>query len=86
MTLSPKAAERRVFKALTSGSRPAGKRLWVDLVSTPGWRDRVRFAWSNLLPSAAYMRVRYNIRHGLLTPLYYPYRWLLGIRSALWKV
>jgi len=85
MALSPRAAERHVFEALTAGSRPAGKQLWVDLASTPGWRKRVRFAWSNILPSTSYMRMRYNIRHGLLTPFYYPYRWLLGIRSALWK-
>jgi hypothetical protein len=86
MGLSPQAVERRVFEALTAEGRPAGKRLWVDLVSTKGWRQRARFAWSNIVPSAGYMRIRYNIRHGLLTPLYYPYRWLLGIRSALWKV
>jgi hypothetical protein len=85
LALRPSAVERRVFEALTAGVTPAGKRLWVDLVSTPGWRRRARFAWSNILPSADYMRMRYNIRHGLLTPLYYPYRWLLGIRSALWK-
>ena len=85
MGLRPTAAERRVFEALRASARQAGKRLWVDLVSTPGWRQRVRFAWSNILPSADYMRVRYNIRHELLTPFYYPYRWLLGLRSALWK-
>jgi hypothetical protein len=85
MALSPRPAERHVFEALTAGSRPAGRQLWVDLASTPGWRMRARFAWSNILPSTGYMRMRYNIRHGLLTPLYYPYRWLLGIRSALWK-
>jgi hypothetical protein len=84
--LKPGPAERRVFEAMTAEARPVGERLWVDLLTTPNWRKRLRFAWSNLLPSAKYMRVRYNIRHGLLTPLYYPYRWLLGIRSTLWKV
>ncbi len=84
--LQPSAAGRRVFEGLGGAGRPAGPRLWLDLTSMPGWRRRLRFAWSNLLPSARYMRMRYNIRHGLLTPLYYPYRWLLGIRSALWKV
>ncbi|MEP7359193.1 MAG: nucleotidyltransferase family protein, partial [Anaerolineales bacterium] len=86
LALRPSAAEQRVFARLTSAERSAGRRLWVDLATMPGWGRRMRFAWSNLWPSPAYMRMRYNIRHGLLTPLYYPYRWLLGIRSALWKV
>jgi hypothetical protein len=29
-----------------------------------------------------YMRYRYRIRHSLLVPLYYPYPWILGVRSA----
>jgi hypothetical protein len=47
----------------------------------PGWRQRVRFARTNLFPSAAYMRQRYQIKHPLLLPLYYPYRWLRGLRG-----
>ncbi len=29
------------------------------------------------------MRHRYQVSHPLLLPLYYPYRWTLGLRSAL---
>jgi hypothetical protein len=73
--------ELRVYAELTSGDRPAGRRFWTDLTSTPGWRRRVRFARTHLLPSPAYMRNRYDIRHPLLLPLYYPYRWLRGVRG-----
>ena len=42
-------------------------------------RKRAYLAWISLLPSPAYMRHRYNIRHSLLLPLYYPYRWLVNL-------
>lgn len=29
------------------------------------------------------MRHRYHVPHPLLVPLFYPYRWTLGLRSAL---
>jgi hypothetical protein len=73
--------ELHVYTQLVSGQRPAGRRFWTDLTSTPGWRQRLRFARANLFPSAAYMRERYTIPHPLLLPLYYPYRWLRGIRG-----
>ncbi len=81
--MQPTPGEARVFGWLTAESRPVAQRLWADLASTPSWRRRLRFAWSNIVPSSAYMRQRYRIRHAALLPFYYPYRWFLGISSAL---
>jgi hypothetical protein len=79
----PSREEARVFARLVTSRRPVAQRFWADLAGMPEWADRVRFAWRNLLPSASYMRQRYQIPHRLLVPLYYPYRWFLGLRSAL---
>ncbi len=78
--LSERRASRREARIVTrlSESGPAGRRFWADLAGMPTWRQRLRFARTNLLPSAAYMQRRYDIRHPLLLPLYYPYRWLRG--------
>ena len=81
--LSPSRQERQVYSRMTAARRPVARRFWDDLASTSGWRQRLRFAWGNLFPAPAYMRQRYHISHGLLLPLYYPYRWFLGARSAL---
>jgi hypothetical protein len=80
--LPSSAAEERVFTRLSRPGRPAGGRFWIDLLGMSGWRQRLRFARTNLFPSAAYMRQRYAIAHPLLLPLYYPYRWLRGLRGA----
>ena len=75
-------AEERVFEWLRDRARPAGPRFWADLSSMTGWSRRLRFAATQLFPSAAYMRQRYAIRNPLLLPLYYPYRWLRGLRGS----
>lgn len=80
--LKPTPEEARIFNWLTATRRPVAQRFYADLASMPGWRARLRYAAGNLFPSAAYMRRRYGIRHGILLPLYYPYRWLIGLRSA----
>jgi hypothetical protein len=77
-TEHPSRAEARLVAQL--GTRPAaGRRFWIDLAGMRSWRSRWQFAAANLLPSAAYMRRRYGVRHTLLLPLYYPYRWLRGV-------
>lgn len=81
--MSPSRAEARLIARLDAGHRPAGRRLWDDLADTPSWGRRLRMAWVHLFPTAAYMRRRYGIGHPLLVPLYYPYRWLLGLRGLL---
>jgi hypothetical protein len=73
---SPRA--ERLYEQL-SVARSPGQRFLTDLSSTSGWRQRLRYARTNLFPSAAYMRERYSISHPLLVPLYYPYRWLRGV-------
>lgn len=81
--LHPSHDEVRIFNWLTAKHRPVAQRFWADLSSTPDWKQKLHFAWNNLFPSPAYMRHRYHIPHPTLLPLYYPYRWLLGLRSAL---
>ena len=81
--LQPSPAEMRVNAWLTAPARPVAQRFWADLASMPAWRDRLRYGWSSLFPSASYMRQRYGISHLLLLPLAYPYRWLLGVRGAV---
>jgi hypothetical protein len=70
--------EQRIFADLTAAQRSPRQRLWSDLTSMSDWRQRLRFARTNLFPSPAYMRRRYAIAHPLLIPFYYPYRWLRG--------
>src|SRR5204862_5150027 len=81
-TLVPSRRETRVFGWLTQPERSAARRLWIDVATLPGWSRRLAFMWLNLVPSAAYMRQRYAIRHVLLVPLYYPYRWLRALRGT----
>ncbi len=82
-SLRPSAAEERVFAWLTAGERPVAQRFWVDLATTEGWGNRAQFAIGNLFPSGEYMRQRYGIEERALVPLYYPYRWWLGVRSVM---
>jgi hypothetical protein len=77
----PSRDEAWVFERLHGAQPPAGRRLWIDLASMPTWAERARFAVSSLFPSTAYMRRRYGIRHPLLVPFYYPWRWLRGLRG-----
>ncbi len=79
--IRPSARERQVVNWLTVGERPVAQRFWVDLATSTGWKQRLRYAWRSMLPSPDYMRQRYQIKNGLFLPLYYPYRWLLGIFS-----
>ena len=77
-SLPESRAEQRIFADLNATRRPPGRRFWSDLTSMSDWRQGLRFARTNLFPSPAYMRRRYAIAHPLLTPFYYPYRWLRG--------
>lgn len=76
--MQPTEEEQRLF-GRHSTPRPAGQRFMEDLGSMTDWRARLRFARTNLLPSADYMQRRYAIRHRWLVPIYYPYRWLRGL-------
>jgi len=77
------ADEHRIGAYLSARNRGAGVRFWTDVASMAGWRPRLRYAWTRLFPSPEYMQTRYGLRHRLLLPLYYPYRWLSGFTSLL---
>lgn len=83
--LEPSAQEVRVFADLTAPHRPVIRRFWADLASMPDWKTRLAYAWHSMFPTAAYMQRRYAIPHPWLTPLYYPYRWWVGIKGVLRK-
>lgn len=82
-SLAPSARERQVFEWLATSDRSVGQRFVVDLVTASTWKERIRYAWRSLIPTPSYMRQRYEIDQGFLLPLYYPYRWLLGLASLL---
>jgi len=81
--LSPSLDERRVVGWLGGDHGPVVVRLWHDLASMDSWPRRVRYAATSVFPSPSYMRSRYDIRHPFFLPLYYPYRWLVGLRELL---
>jgi hypothetical protein len=64
-------------------SRPPAQRFWADLWGQPGWDQRAAFAMRQLFPTPAYMRQRYQTGTGWALPLFYPYRWLLGVRGVI---
>lgn len=80
-TATPREAQ--VYEWLTAPERPVAHRFAADLRALTSWRARLRFALSNLFPSAQYMRSRYGIKNNALLPLAYPYRWLVGAASAI---
>jgi hypothetical protein len=81
--LVPSLAEERVFRWLTAESRPPAQRFWADLWGQPDWDQRASFAMRQLFPTPAYMRQRYQTGTGWALPLFYPYRWLLGVRGVI---
>lgn len=83
--LEPSPQEARVFADLTAPHRPVIRRFWADLASMPDWKTRLAYAWHSMFPATAYMQQRYAIPHPWLTPLYYPYRWWVGIKGMLQK-
>jgi len=82
--LRPSPTEARVFSWRTALRGPGvAENFWTVLVGMPGWQRRLAYAWRNLFPSPTYMRERYRIPHPILLPVYYPHRWLLGLRGVL---
>jgi hypothetical protein len=79
--LRPSRSEAEAY-AVLAGRGLVARRLWSGLASIPGWGLRLRYVWGNLFPTAEYMLGQYHIPHRLLLPLYYPYRWLRGLRRA----
>jgi hypothetical protein len=81
--LKPSPAEMRVFRRLTASERPVARRFWDDLSAMPGWKRRLRYGLGSLFPTPDYMRRRYSLRHPMLLPLAYAWRWLIGAGSGL---
>lgn len=79
-SLTPSPRERRVYRTLTSGDERIAARMASELRDAASWRARAAYLRDHLLPSRAYMRARYNLRHDLLLPCYYVYRWLRALR------
>ncbi len=84
--LRPSRAEADIFGLITAPWRPVLQRFWTDLHSIPRWPQRLRYALQSIFPSPSYMRRRYCIRYGVLLPLYYPYRWYVGVREVLKRI
>lgn len=82
-SMTPSPAETQVFSWLTVKERPVLKRFWADLATMPNWSERLSYALQQLFPSRQYMRHRYGVSHPFLLPLYYPYRWWLGLYRAI---
>jgi hypothetical protein len=80
---APSQDELRINPTLSGGKRSVGQRFIDDIRSIPGLREQIRFIFSNLFPSPDYMRQRYDIHRSILIPLYYPYRWIVGLKSLL---
>ena len=78
---TPSAREQKYYPRLSSQKKSAGQIFWDDFNSLPGWRNKFHFAFSNLFPSPKYMQNRYQIKHSIYLPIYYPYRWIRGILS-----
>lgn len=80
-TLAPFPTEQRIVTWIQADHLTASLRSFlVDLIGAPTWKQRLRFAWNTLFPTRAYMQHRYGISTPILTLLYYPYRWLRGLK------
>ncbi len=79
--MQPSPSEQKVYSSLTTRDPSVGQRFLDDLRYLPGLGSRLNYVWENLFPNPSYMRYRYHISYPLITLLYYPYRWFLGLRS-----
>lgn len=75
---SPTPGEKRILEIRSAEEITVAHRVWFDLTSLPGWRQRLHyltsFALNRFLAPPAYMVTRYQIRYRILLPLYYLYR------------
>ena len=77
-------AKDRTLELLTADTPvngPVHRGFFVTMAGLPSWPSRVRFALHAGVPSWAYMQKRYKVRRPVLTPLFYVYRGLVGVRS-----
>lgn len=83
--LSVAKKEIDVMRWMTASTRTSAQRLWADVMTIPGWQQKMIFVWVHLFPSKDYMQRRYSITDSWLLPFYYPYRWWLGAHRAVRK-
>lgn len=79
--LEPSGSEIKYFTSLSKHHKSPGKTFLEDLSCLPDWRKKLHFAFSNIFPSITYMKIRYRFNHPLMLPVFYLYRWYLGITS-----
>jgi hypothetical protein len=84
--LKPSAEEERLVHWMTIPGRTVEVEVWSNLFSLSGWGERARYLAAKLFPAPEYMRQRYSVGHPALLPLYYPYRWWIGLRSVVARV
>jgi hypothetical protein len=82
-TLHPSAVEMKIHRWRNAEGRSVAREVLSDLISLSELPDQLRYLAAKLFPPPAYMRQRYRVPHPLLCPPYYPYRWLLGLQSAI---
>jgi hypothetical protein len=75
--------EQRVLERRQMDTRPVARRFYTDMSEIPGIPSKIRYGLLHFLPSSTYMMHRYDIPHASLLPLYYPYRWLVGLGSVI---
>jgi hypothetical protein len=78
--LRPSESEVRVVDGIGDRQRSMAARLWLDVTTMTGWRERVAYLGTRLFPSPAYMKARYQVSHPVQVVLAYPYRWLIGLK------
>jgi hypothetical protein len=83
--LTPTLPESRYFESLTRHTKTPGKTFLDDLSYLPDWRRKLHFALSNLFPSISYMKARYDLKYPIALPIYYFYRWYLGISGLIFR-
>jgi len=77
--VNPTPFERDYFSRTGASSSTPSRTFIDDFKNIPGLRDKSFFALANIFPSYHYMKHRYKIKHPVMLPFYYIYRWYLGI-------
>jgi hypothetical protein len=75
--------EQHIHERRRRDNRPVARRFYTDLLEIPDWPSKIHYALLHFFPSTAYMKRRYDIHRSYFLPLYYPYRWLIGLASVL---
>ena len=68
----PSWVEARVFSLLINPTKKAGP--FAQLLSTPGFKQRIQFLRGIIFPTRDYMMARYHIQEPQMLPYFYGYR------------